>query len=98
MKLEECRKIIDAIDTEILLLLNRRAALSRRIGLIKTSAALPIVDGAREEVVIRRVIRENAGDIDDRALTNIYGEILSESRRIQRTVAAELMSTGEPSK
>ena len=94
MKLEEGRKIIDAIDTEILILLNKRAHISRRIGGIKTQAGIPVVDREREEVVVRRVIRENAGEIGDRALTNIYREILRESRRIQNTVAVEL-ATGE---
>jgi chorismate mutase/prephenate dehydratase len=98
MKLDDCRKEIDAIDTEILILLNRRANLSRRIGRIKTIAALPSVDRGREEIVIRRVVRENAGDIGDRALTSIYREILSESRRIQNSVAIECASTGARTK
>ena len=95
MKLDECRKEIDAIDTEILVLLNRRADLSSRIGRIKTIAALPIVDQGREEIVIRRVVRENPGDIGDHALARIYHEILSESRRIQNAVASDLVSSGE---
>lgn len=89
MKLEDCRKVIDAIDTEIVALLNRRADLSRRIGGMKTIAGLPIVDESREETVIRRVVRENPGAIDDAALTTIYQEILAESRRIQNVVALE---------
>ena len=98
MRLEDCRKVIDAIDTEILALLNRRANLSHRIGEIKAGAGLPIVDPRREEVVVRRVIRENAGDIGDEALANIYREILEESRRIQTAVATERTSAGEPCK
>ena len=97
MKLDECRKNMDAIDMEIVALLNRRADLSRRIGHIKTVAALPVVDLAREEIILRRVIRENAGDVSDNALTAIYREILRESRRIQNVVATELL-TGEPKK
>ena|SRR5687768_5192437 len=97
MKLDECRKNMDAIDMEIVALLNRRADLSRRIGHIKTVAALPVVDPAREEIILRRVIRENAGDVSDNALTAIYREILRESRRIQNVVATELL-TGEPKK
>ena len=98
MKLEDCRKVIDAIDVEILGLLNRRADLSRLIGLIKTSAGLPIVDEAREETVIRRIVRENPGEIADAALTNIYREILDESRRIQASIAQELAANGERAK
>ena len=95
MKLEECRKVIDAIDTEILALLNRRATLSRRMGEIKLSAALPIADAAREEIIVRRLVRESTGQIGDRALVAIYREILDESRRIQTVVADEMMASAE---
>lgn len=89
MKLEDGRKMIDAIDTEILVLLNRRAQISRRIGSLKCQAGLPIVDRDREQNLIGRILRENEGDIGERALVGIYREILRESRRIQTVVAAE---------
>jgi chorismate mutase/prephenate dehydratase len=98
MKLDECRKVIDAIDTEILALLNRRANLSRRMGQIKLRAGLPILDEQREEMVLRRLMRDSEGDISDAALTNIYREILEESRRIQRGVTKEIISSGELTK
>jgi chorismate mutase/prephenate dehydratase len=96
MKLDDCRKVIDEIDSQILILLNRRANLSQRIGLMKTSAGLPIVDETREDTVIRRLVRENPGDLGDAALANIYREILDESRRIQRSVAVNIETNGEP--
>lgn len=95
MKLEDGRKIIDAIDTEILILLNRRANISRRIGRLKTQAGIPIVDRNREDTVIGRILRENQGEIADRALVGIYREILRESRRIQTVVAAEVATSVE---
>lgn len=98
MKLEQCRKVIDAIDSEILALLNRRAELSRRIGSLKAGAGLPIVDADREEAVIRRVARENRGEICDAAAIRIYGEILSESRRIQLAIASDASANSEACK
>ena len=95
MKLEEGRKIIDAIDTEIMILLNRRAHISGRIGRLKKRAGLPIVDREREENVISRIVRENDGDIADKALVDIYREILRESRRIQDAVVIDTVSVGE---
>ena len=93
MRLEESRKLIDEIDTEIVALLNRRAAISRQIGQMKTRAGLPVVDIEREEVVLRKIARDNAGGIDKQALTRIYREVLRESRRIQTSV--QLSPTGE---
>ena len=89
MTLEDCRKVIDAIDTEIVALLNRRAHLSQRIGLMKAVTGLPIIDESREEMVLRRIVRENDGDIDDAVLTSIYRDVLAESRRIQGAVAGD---------
>ena len=90
MQLEEYRRKIDKIDAEILDLLNRRARLSRNIGHIKASAGLAVIDLRREDVVIRRVLRDNAGQMSTDSIARIYGEILSESRRIQLTISAEL--------
>ena len=95
MKLEEGRRIIDAIDTEIMILLNRRAHISRRLGREKKNAGLPILDREREEVVLRRIVRENEGEIADQALVQIYREILRESRRIQDAVVADHSVVGE---
>lgn len=97
MKLDDCRKAIDEIDGEILLLLNRRATLSRDIGILKTGAGIPIVDEAREDIVLRRLVRDNPGDLCDSALTGIYREILEESRRIQASIAVDLAKNGERS-
>lgn len=86
MRLEESRKLIDEIDSEIVALLNRRASISRHIGELKTRAGLPVVDAEREEVVLRKIARDNAGAIDAKSLTRIYREVLKESRRIQTTI------------
>jgi chorismate mutase len=83
MKLEESRKKIDLIDTEILILLNRRAEVSREIGALKLGAGLPIVDQGREDDIIRRIARENEGTMQDKTVVEIYRAILGESRRIQ---------------
>ena len=90
MKLEETRKLIDEIDTEILMLLNRRAEISLRISRIKMQAGLPIEDPDREELILRRLVRESEGSIDDKALLRIYRQVLAESRQLQKEAAAEI--------
>jgi len=93
MHLEECREKIDAIDAEILRLLNSRAGLSERIGQIKARAGLPIIDPSREEIILRSVTRDS--EISPDAVERIYREILSESRRIQLAISAETATTSE---
>jgi chorismate mutase len=98
MKLEEYRTQIDELDAHIVALLNRRAMLVRKVGRIKLRAGLPIIDLAREEVVLRRIMNANSGALDDQGLARVYREILTESRRIQNGLAAELSNIGEISK
>ena len=95
MHLEECREKIDAIDAEILRLLNSRATLSQRVGRIKASAGLPIIDLRREDIILRRVVRNSAGEMSPDSVERIYGEILAESRRIQLTIEAEAVRNTE---
>jgi len=94
MQIEEKRNEIDAIDEAIVDLLNRRAAISKDISLIKLSAGLPIMDRQREDDVLRRLTRANSGLIDDAAVARIYRIILDESRRIQAKVHADLAVNG----
>jgi chorismate mutase len=42
------RRAIDALDAELLRLLNQRARLASEVGRIKRSCGLPIYDGRRE--------------------------------------------------
>lgn len=90
MNLEESRKQIDELDASIVNLLNRRAALARRIGRIKMQAGLPILDREREEIVLRRVVHANAGQMDDGSLIRIYRAILGECRMIQNIAVGEI--------
>jgi chorismate mutase/prephenate dehydratase len=83
MNLGNCREKIDSIDTQILALLNRRSELSKYIGELKANAGLEIIDVDREDVILRRIARDNPGDMEASAAVRIYRQILDESRRIQ---------------
>ena len=93
--LDELRKNIDAIDREILALLNRRAATAKKIGSIKLKAGLPMVDRKREAEVIRKIVRENEGSLDSDAAARIYSEIIKETRQIQIDLAETVACNGQ---
>lgn len=92
MKLEEWREEIDAIDSEIVVLLERRARVSRKIGVLKAHAGLPVADPAREEKIVRELAARNAGALPVESLTRIYRRILQESRLIQAEAIAAAIS------
>ncbi|MEJ7847124.1 MAG: chorismate mutase [Pyrinomonadaceae bacterium] len=98
MNLDDCRKRIDAIDTQVLLLLNQRAETAKHIGLLKAQAGIPIVDDAREAGILQKVSRNNSGELSDEAAARIYRQILLESRRIQVNICSNVVRSGGVSK
>jgi chorismate mutase len=86
MTLEQKRKDIDEIDTEILTLLNRRAEVVRELGQIKIRAGLPVIDWSREAEVIRRA-GNSAESFRDDSANRIYRAILREAREIEMEMA-----------
>lgn len=83
MKLENLRIEMDKIDGEIIRLLNERAKIARKIGVVKAQAGLPIVDLDREEAILRRACAGNGENLTSDALERIYKRIITESRRLQ---------------
>lgn len=94
MKLEEWRKEIDLVDAEIIKLLNQRARIARKIGVLKVKAGLPVVDPEREAEILRNACSENQNLIDDAGIISIYRRIIRESKRLQIRATAEIDQTG----
>jgi chorismate mutase / prephenate dehydratase len=70
---------IDSVDEEIVLLLDRRARLARRVGEIKQKNGLEAYAPAREREVLNRVTALSAGDFPKRGLEAVFREIISSS-------------------
>ena len=80
--LDDWRQQIDALDAELLRLLNQRAAIACEIASIKVASALPAYDGNRERQVLARVLEKNTGPIDNQSVTDIFAGIIRETRRL----------------
>ncbi len=81
--LRQRRAEIDEIDEKLLELLNERARIVEHIGKLKREHKVPVLDGSREEQVLRRLRVQNPGPLDTRGLAAIFRSIMRESRRIQ---------------
>jgi chorismate mutase/prephenate dehydratase len=73
------RARIDAVDEEIVRLLDRRARMARRIGEIKQERGLEAYAPARERAVLDRVASLSEGDFPKRGLEVVFREIISSS-------------------
>ena len=81
--IEELRCAIDAIDEEILELINKRLYLAIEIGKLKVEQDEPIVDRARENNIVARLVGLNKGPLQKSALQEIFAQLISLSRDIQ---------------
>ena len=81
--LTQLRLDIDAVDRELLTLLNRRAALAIEVGEIKRVEGSPIFRPEREAQVINNLQTANPGPLKANNLASIWREIMSASRALE---------------
>ncbi len=80
----EHREQIDAIDLQILGLLNQRARHALAIARFKGAGNLPEFAPEREKAVLKGIIEANRGPLPDAALKVIFTEVISACRSLQR--------------
>jgi chorismate mutase len=81
--LEQFRKEVDRIDSEIAALLVKRINLIIEVGMIKGWLGIPTYDAKREKEIEKNIEYKDDAIID-KTLKNIYERIIDESRAIQR--------------
>src|SRR3954469_12010377 len=84
MDLGPIREKIDALDHQLVELLNQRLALGAEIGKVKRSAGGQIYVAEREDAVLRKVAAQNKGPIKNEALRAIYREIMSAAIALEK--------------
>jgi len=82
--IDDLRQEIDAIDSDLLRIFNRRADLALKIGEIKKELGLGVYDPAREKRIFQRMKEENPGPLDDQAIVRLFERVIDESRHIER--------------
>jgi chorismate mutase len=94
--LDDWRRQIDALDSELLRLLNQRAAIACEIASIKVASGLPAYDGNRERQVLARVVQKNTGPLDQQSITDIFAGIIRETRRLGTQRMEEVSAIPNP--
>ncbi len=84
LSLDEIRKKIDEIDSELIRLLNSRADLVYEVGLIKKEAGLSIYSPEREEALLQSLVQKSQGRLPELAIRAIYREIMSASLALEK--------------
>lgn len=76
-KINDLRKEIDRIDSDIVRKINRRGKVTSLIGEIKNKKAQHIYRPDRESQVYSRVLKQNKGPVKDECIKAVYREIMS---------------------
>ena len=83
LTLSELRNQIDALDQELLSLLNRRASLAHEVGEIKRIEGSPVFRPDRENEVISQLLSSNPGPLKPAGVASIWREIMSACRALE---------------
>ncbi|AMP06906.1 prephenate dehydratase [Collimonas pratensis] len=85
-KLLPLRQQIDAIDAEILALLNRRAKIAQEVGHVKAETNAPVFRPEREAQVLLKVAERNPGPLQGADVQTIFREVMSACRALEKRV------------
>jgi chorismate mutase/prephenate dehydratase len=81
--LAELRQHIDAVDQQLIALLNRRAALANEVGELKRAEGSPVFRPEREAQVINGLQAANPGPLKSANVATIWREIMSACRALE---------------
>lgn len=85
-QLKPLREKIDAVDAQILELLNSRAELAQQVGHLKANTNAPVFRPEREAQVLSQVATRNKGPLLSLDVQLIFREIMSACRALERRV------------
>jgi chorismate mutase len=85
MELGDWRKKIDALNLQLLDLLNERAKCVLAIAELKKKKMLPVLDAVRERQVLDMVIDRNTGPLSDETVKRIFECIILENRKMEES-------------
>lgn len=91
MNLDDWRSRINNLDDQILHLLNQRAEAARQIGDLKRRQDAPAYVPEREAEIVLRLARHNPGPLPAEAVPEIWREILSGCRAIERALTVAFL-------
>jgi chorismate mutase/prephenate dehydratase len=86
-KLKPLREQIDAIDAQLLDLLNARARIAQEVGHVKAETNAPVFRPEREAQVLRSVADRNPGPLVASDVQTIFREIMSACRALEKRVS-----------
>lgn len=82
-KIKDLRQRIDALDRQILNLLNERAEIVVNVGKVKSERKLSSYDPIREAKILQHLIKQSSGSFPKQAIAPVFREIISGCRSLE---------------
>lgn len=86
LALQALRERIDALDLEILELLNRRAKVAQEVGDLKKREGSPVFRPEREQQVIQGLQKANPGPLKPEGIAAVWRELMSACRALEQPI------------
>lgn len=83
-RLAELRRSIDAVDSQIVELISRRAGLALQVGEVKRLVDAPVYRPEREAQIFVKLRTLNPGPLPNASVEAVYREIISACRELER--------------
>jgi chorismate mutase-like protein len=83
MDLSEWRARIDALDQQLVDLLNQRMLCVLEIGRLKREHGRPVQDLERERAILERLTAYNQGPLSNQAIEELFNRIMQEARKLE---------------
>ncbi|WP_151447375.1 prephenate dehydratase [Lacisediminimonas profundi] len=90
-QLKPLREKIDALDAQLLELLNERARVAQQVGHIKSLTNAPVFRPEREAQVLRNVAERNPGPLYGADVQSIFREVMSACRALEKRVSVAFL-------
>ena len=95
-RLDTIRREIDALDAELLELLNRRGRRALEVAAVKDCKAEPrYYRPERETALLRRLVAANGGPLSDEEVMRLFREIVSTCRALEQRLEIRCTTVGE---
>ena len=85
LQLEQLRKQLDSINSQLLELISERASIAKMIGEVKQKQGIPKFDPVREHAMLESLVEANKGPFDDATIRHLFKQIFKASLDLQKT-------------
>ena len=83
-ELDALRREIDRLDAQIVPLLLERFAVVRRIGEVKKTEGIPVLNEAREKAVLDKISAFAEDDAEKSALRKVYKSVMTAAKDLEK--------------